>query len=238
MSFHHNPFIRGYWGLDIQRVLEITHDEASPPVYRPLHSSQARLSDEEAVLRPCLFGADFALITPERRIARALREQCRADGFVQAVRYAMHGVEVDGQSVHLGDALCLAQANEVIRRLTFRTGFYSRSWEISTWHLDRAALEYLDRIADAALPLAAFFHVFRLPDGIIGMKLIGTPWNDAHLREIDGTTVARLRQKHRADGMPASLAHVLHLAGEADVRILIFDGGAPRLDDLPTYDHD
>jgi hypothetical protein len=31
---------------------------------------------------------------------------------------------------------------------------------------------------------------------------------------------------------------VLHLAGKADVRLLIFDADAPRLDGLLTYDHD
>jgi hypothetical protein len=31
--------------------------------------------------------------------------------------------------------------------------------------------------------------------------------------------------------------NVLHLAGEADVRVLIFDDGAPKLHGLPVYEH-
>ncbi|MDR0578700.1 MAG: ABC transporter substrate-binding protein [Candidatus Accumulibacter sp.] len=237
MSFHHNPFLRGYSGLNVQRVLEITFDEQCPPVWRPLHPSQAHLSDDRIVLKACLFDPDHAIVTEGQRIPRTLRVQFEASGFVVAVRYAIHADD-DGQPVHLGDALSLEGAREVIRRLKFETGFFSRCWEISTWHLDRAALDYLERIADAALPWAPFFQVFRLHDGILLVKLIETPWNDAHLREIDGTTVASLRQAHLQHGTPRSLRDVLYPAAAADVRFLIFDGGAPRLDGLPTYDHD
>jgi hypothetical protein len=82
-----------------------------------------------------------------------------------------------------------------------------------------------------------FIDVFRLRRDVIGVKLIATPWNDERLREC-GTSAMALRQAHLKHGMPRSLLHVLHLAGEADVRILVFDGGAAQLDGLMTYDHD
>jgi hypothetical protein len=35
--------------------------------------------------------------------------------------------------------------------------------------------------------------------------------------------------------MPRSLMNVLHLAGEADIRLLIFDDSAATLNGLPVY---
>jgi hypothetical protein len=40
---------------------------------------------------------------------------------------------------------------------------------------------------------------------------------------------------HQEQGMPLSLVRLLHLAGEADVHVLIFAHGAPRLHGLPVY---
>lgn len=48
MFFHDNPFVRGYWGLSVQRVLSITLDIKRPPVWRPLYPSQEHLSDDKS----------------------------------------------------------------------------------------------------------------------------------------------------------------------------------------------
>lgn len=68
------------------------------------------------------------------------------------------------------------------------------------------------------------------------MKLIATPWTDANVQQVEGITAEELRQEHRAKGMPESLVEVLHLAALADVRMLVFDAGAPVLDGLTLYD--
>src|SRR3546814_19813587 len=80
------------------------------------------------------------------------------------------------------------------------------------------------------------FIAFRVPySPAIGVKLIATPWTDAHLQNLDGITVEQLRQEHLSKGMPADLMRVLHLAANAAVRILIFDADAPELDGTPVY---
>ncbi|MDR3220769.1 MAG: ABC transporter substrate-binding protein [Candidatus Accumulibacter sp.] len=237
MSFHSNPFLRGYESLKVQRVLEILCDVKRPLSRRALHPSQTHLSHDRIAQKSCLFYEGYAVITEGQRIPKELRAQCDGQGVVVAVRYSILADE-DGQPVPLGDAFSRADADAVIRRVRFDTGVYSRCWEISSGHLDQRALLYLESLADSGAPFGPFFCAFRLPDDAIGVKLIGTPWNDAHLRDIDGTGVMELRQAHWRHGMPQSLLHVLHLAGEADVRVLIFDGGAPQLDGLPSYDHD
>jgi len=53
----------------------------------------------------------------------------------QAPVYAIYGDDVDGRSVHIGDADSEQAAQAVAQRLRFNTGIYSRCWEISSAHL-------------------------------------------------------------------------------------------------------
>jgi len=52
---------------------------------------------------------------------------------------------------------------------------------------------------------------------------------------VDVQTTAELREEHRDAHVPDTLIDLLHRAGEADVRILIFDADARVLDGLPVY---
>ena len=126
---------------------------------------------------------------------------------------------------------------QVVRRLHFETGYYSRCWEISSAHLDAEAHRFLAELADIATPTLFLFVAFRIPySPAIGLKLIATPWTDENLRAVEGITAKRLMQEHRKKGMPESLVHALHLAALADVRMLVFDADAQVLDGLPIYD--
>jgi hypothetical protein len=133
----------------------------------------------------------------------------------------------------LADAGTLEQAKEIVRRLSIHTGTYSRCWEISMLHIDSAAYEYLERAADTQS--APYLIAFRLPYGDMGVLLMGTPWNDANLRACHDLTLVELQRIHTKNGMPRSLLHVLCLAGEADVRALIFGADADEIEGLPTY---
>jgi hypothetical protein len=103
-------------------------------------------------------------------------------------------------------------------------------------HLGLAGMLYLMNLLDTEVPFGPLFTIFRIPMATVGVNLLRTPWNDVHLQETNGMTHAELRQAHLNHGMPASLAKVLHLAGEAGVRILVFDGETPRLPGLPVCD--
>jgi hypothetical protein len=219
MSPKSNPFLRGYQNLSIDRTLCITYEDDCPPVWRPLHPSQAHLPDDQVALFPCIFSNDFALITEGHDIP-----------------YAVSGDDF-GQPVHVGDTYSEEAAREVVRRLSFETGFYSRCWEISSAHLTSEAGRFLAELADIATPSAFLFVAFRIPySPAIGVKLIATPWTDANLQLVEGITAEELRQEHRAKGMPESLVEILHLAALADVRMLIFDADASVLDGLPLYE--
>jgi len=236
MSPNSNPFLRGYQNLRIDRSLCITYEDDCPPVWRPLHPSQAHLTDDQVALFPCVFNNDFALITEGQDIPEDLEAQCQTEGVARTVVYAVSGDD-SGRPVHVGDTYSEEAAREVVRRLGFETGFYSQCWEISSAHLNPEAGRFLAELADIATPSGFLFVAFRIPySPAIGVKLIATPWTDANLQHVEGITAEALRQEHGAKGMPESLVDVLHLAALADVRMLVFDADAPVLDGLPLYD--
>ena len=236
MSPECNPFLRGYQNLRIDRSLCITYEDDCPLVWRPLHPSQAHLPDDQVARFPCIFNDDFALITEGQDFPDDLEAQCQTEGVVRTVVYAVSGDDF-GQPVHVGDTYSEEAAREVVRRLSCETGFYSRCWEISSAHLTAEAGCFLAELADIATPSGFLFVAFRIPySPAIGVKLIATPWTDAHLQFVEGITAEQLRQEHRARGMPESLVEILHLAALADVRMLIFDADASVLEGLPLYD--
>jgi len=178
MSPNSNPFLRGYQNLRIERTLCITYEDDCPPAWRPLHPSQAHLPDDQAALFPCVFNNDFALITEGQDIPEDLDTQCRTEGVVRTVVYAVSGDD-SGQSVHVGDTYSEEAAQEVVRRLSFETGFYSRCWEISSAHLTVEAGRFLAELADIATPRCFLFVAFRIPySPAIGVKLIATSWTE------------------------------------------------------------
>ena len=212
MSHSKNPFVRGYDGLSVQRLLAISYDDDCPLSYLPLHVSQSHLPDSQVERHACVFCDDFALITEGQNVPPELDAQCPSHGIARNLVYAVMAEEA-GQPLHVGDTYSEEAAREVVRRLRFETGFYSRAWEISSAHITEEAGRFLAELAD-----------------------IATPWTDANVQQVEGITAEELRQEHRAKGMPEPLVEVLHLAALADVRMLVFDADAPVLDGLTLYD--
>lgn len=231
-----NPFVRGYQGLSIHRLLAIAYDDDCPLVHLPLHPSQAHVRDDQARLASCVFCDEFALVSEDQTIPRELDDQCQTTGIVQTVLYAVMADDF-GTPVHVGDTYSEEAAREVVRRLTFETGHYSRCWEISSGHVCAMTRAYLESLADAPTVTGLFFEAFRVPDSdAVGVKLIATPWTDANLKIVDDRTADELYNEHVEACVPEPLIEVMHLAALADVRFLIFDPDAPRLEDLPFYD--
>ncbi|WP_061291176.1 DUF5983 family protein [Azotobacter vinelandii] len=236
-AFHSNsnPFLRGYQQLSINRLLLITFEDDHPPVYRPLHRSQAHLYDHEVQCFPCIFCDEFALITEGHHIRESLQDQCTTDGIVRQVVYEIVGTDLEGRPVRIGDAHSLHEAEAVVRRLSFDTGHFSRCWEISTAHLPEADLQFLKQLASTSTPCGLLFEAFAIPYGGIGCKLIGTPWTDQNLDLIGKPSIEAFREELIEAGVSEALFRVLHLAALADVRVLIFDPLAKELPGLPVF---
>lgn len=237
MSHHpKNPFLRGYSSLSIQRQVAIHYEDDCPMTYRPLHPSQSHLPDDQIERFPCIFNDDFVLITEGQVLSDELDDKCRGDGVVRNVIYAIMADD-SGTPIHVGDQYSAEEAREVVRRLTFETGHYSRCWEISSGHLPEEVRRYLEDLADASDLTGLFFETFRIPDSdAVGVKLIATPWTDENLKIVDGRSAQALHNDQTEACVPQSLIAVMELAALADVRILIFDPNAPILDGLPEYD--
>ena len=104
-------------------------------------------------------------------------------------------------------------------------------------HITEDAGRFLFELADIATPTALLFVAFRIPySPAIGIKLIATPWTDTNLQQVEGLTATELRAEHRAKGVPEELADLLHLAGQADVRMLILDADASILEGLSVIE--
>lgn len=233
-----NPFARGYDNLHIERLLLITYEDDCPPCFRPVHDSQAHLPDDELRLFPCLFNDDFALISEGQFIPEGLDERCQSTGLVRQVIYAVIG-EMLNQQCHVGDLYSLEEAQAMVHRLSFETGHYSRAWEINTAQLPEETMLYLEAwVSDSALrQTGLLFELFTLSDCCgIGCKLIGTPWTDDNLLNIERQPYSSLRQEQLDAGTPEALVNVLYLAALADVRLLIFDPDAAALDGLAIFD--
>jgi hypothetical protein len=233
-----NPLARGYDNLHIERLLLITYENDCPPCFRPVHDSQAHLSDDELQLFPCLFNDDFALISEGHSIPDELDERYQSTGLVRQVIYAVIGQTLNERH-HVGDLYSLEEAQTMVHRLSFETGHYSRAWEISTAHLPEEAMLYLEGSLSQSAPrqTGLLFELFTLSDCCgIGCKLIGTPWTDENLLNIEGKRYSSLRQEQLDAGTPEVLTNVLYLAALADVRWLIFDPDAAVVDGLTIFD--
>ncbi|EWH28533.1 DUF5983 family protein [Pseudomonas aeruginosa] len=230
-----NPFTRGYHGFHIQRVAVIGYDDRCPMTYLPLHRSQSHVPDEQLIHRRCIFSDDFVLVTKGQEVAPELDALCSGTGTILSVLYSIYGDD-NGASRHIGDTQTLEAAREVVHRLSFETGHYSRCWEISNAHVTEDAIRYLEDMADTETPTGLLFVAFHIPcSPAVGVKLIATPWTSANLLHVEGITAEQLRQEHLGQSVPPSLLEILHQAAAADVRILILDADAPTLDGLALY---
>src|SRR3989344_832030 len=96
--------------------------------------------------------SDFAVVSngPDSVSAEVLAERDAGEGaygVVGAVVYAIHGDDFDGRPVHIGDTYSAEAAREVVQRLSFETGYYSRCWEISSAHISHETGQYLANLA-------------------------------------------------------------------------------------------
>lgn len=230
-----NPFIRGYWNLHIVRTLSVSYEDGSPHVWRNIHPSQQHLPDDILISSPCIITSEFAVVrNGTEPVNIELTNQCDlGEGIVGAVVYSIHGDDPEGHLIHVGDTYSIEAARKVVQRLNFETGYYSRSWEISTAHISQETCDRLASMADVATPEACMFTAFRIPNSqAIGIKLICTPWTDKNLEYVLGISANQLRQTFLNAGVPHDLANILELAGQADVRILILDADARTLPGL------
>ncbi|TCQ85814.1 ABC transporter substrate-binding protein [Pseudomonas sp. JUb52] len=230
-----NPFIRGYQDLHIRRDLLITNDSNYQPIYRQLAADQKDLPDDQLAGHYCVFGDTHALVIEPEEISEEQDALYPTDGQVRAVVYAVRASE-NGEELHLGDTESLARAEGLLKRIEFETGFYSRSFEITSSHLPDDEWDELQDLVQHADTQQLMFECFTLPDSdAVGFKLHGTPWTDEHLNNLEGFGLSALQAKQHEEGFMPETIRVLGLAGQADVRILILDPNGCLLKGLPVF---
>ena len=104
MSHSKNPFVRGYDGLSVQRLLAISYDDDCPLSYLPLHVSQSHLPDSQVERHACVFCDDFALITEGHELVRACLHRNRPGRYqLQAAIAAVPDLEIVRIDPNLAD---------------------------------------------------------------------------------------------------------------------------------------
>ncbi|APO83320.1 hypothetical protein N5D79_06335 [Pseudomonas sp. GD03817] len=229
-----NPFLRGVQNLSYERVVQINYADDCPPCYRALHLAQNQLPNEAINLQPCLFDDDYAVITDSERVPPLVRMRCPVDGLVRTVLYQVIDSHL-GRLLQLGDLPSEEAARDLVEQLSFATGHYSRSWEISSAHLPAEAFEYLQVRAWCNSP-ASFFECFELNSShAVGCKLYSTPWVVGMGTGSSSCSIDEVSARLRDDHVPPALLQLLLLAGQADTRFLIFDPDAAALPELPLF---
>lgn len=235
MNFSYNPFVRGYENFTIERRAMIARDGESRPVYRAIHASQVELADAYLTGRQCVYLDGYCFCVDSNVIPLDVLQDFGTTGFIVGVVYLIQCSQ-NGISKCLGPVSSLESAQGIIDSLQFETGFYSRSWEISSAHITQQDFERLERRVYMDRPEGVLFETFRLNQShAIGIKLIATPWTDQALKAVD-TSVGELCGTLRETGLSESFINVALLAAQADTRILIFDPDAPALEGLAHYD--
>lgn len=122
-------------------------------------------------LNPFLRGYDKLSI-------QLLVQDLQPGGSLRALSYVIHAKDRDHTLV-LGVQPTLEQARQIVERLTFATGHFSRCWEISTAHLPEAVVDYLFSLAYADKPLhlrELHIEFFEMSGhSVVGCKLRNTP---------------------------------------------------------------
>ncbi len=236
-TFPSNPLARGFLSFRYERQLQILYDSYCEPCYRALHPSQQHLPDEQLSRCRCGFNDDVALVTGEHCVDPELMAQYTDTGTLTAVVYSLMADHF-GQAMHLGDLPTEEAVKALVEQLSFTTGHYSRSWEISSAHLPRGEFQQLEERVWRGTP-AGFFECFELVDShTVGCKLFSTPWLRDPPPRSTTNVLAEVAARLQDDGVPPVLASLLLLAGQADVRWLLFDPDAAPMAELPLYlDH-
>ncbi|VVN69869.1 hypothetical protein PS726_00338 [Pseudomonas fluorescens] len=129
--------------------------------------------------------------------------RCPGAGLGSSVIYQTIGRHL-GCPMHLGDLPNEEAARPLIELLSFSTGHYSRSWEISSAHLPTTEFEYLQERAWHHSP-TGFFECFELSSShAVGCKLYSPSWSmeaEGHC----GCSASEVSTRMRDDDVPPVL---------------------------------
>lgn len=230
-----NPFFRGLTDFEIKRLLRIAYDGESKYELCKVHPSQDKYPDHFIIGDSCWFNKEHAYLRQDDQMPSLdvfdISES--QEGSVIDVVYELTA-KCGVTKVHVGDYPSRQDAQCVVEHLSFNNGAFSRCWEISNSHITEDAFNYIHQRGTADID-HVIFEPFVVHSMAAGLVLFNTPWTDANLKDIC-MSVDCYKEQLVHDQVPECLARLLLLAGEADVRVLIFDSEAPQLKGLPVYD--
>lgn len=239
-----NPFEKGFQDYRIERLAMIyTQDLPWTLHYAPIHPCQQYLKDVEFENQHAIFSDHYAFLENDSATQDILAT-CKYQGQFIKIVYRINASYGMGETI-IGQPITLDEAQNIVQKLQFETGTFSRCWEISNRHIPKTDFDLLLNDAKQLPQIVAspfLMDLFILDDQddfSLGIRLNRTPWTDEHLTKVTDYNTASLRQSYLADGdLSAAFVDLIMLAGQADVRIVIFKTQGKVLEHLPIYCHD
>lgn len=239
-----NPLAIGYSNVIVNRLVRLVDNEDGSIETLPLHPSQVDIDSSELVGEQGFYGKKYAVVDrSDTELTSAAKKACPRSCTIDCAVYRIEGVPYSKPDSiqHIGDVYDPLETQQVVNNITFHSGKYGRIWEINSCHIPSDDYQTLSGALMLGNAYAnCLFEVFAFPVNefpCVGIKLIGTPWNEETTQLNLGISYQELYDRCLdLEGLSESFVKLLHLAGTTDVRILILDPQAARIE-LPLYEH-
>lgn len=222
----------------IKRILALLDVETNALLFIPLHEQQDYLRPV-SITEKIYFNEQFALVANDSLIPKELWSQCPREGKFLKHCYQVIDTLNGMENIPLGIYLDKASAQSMIDQLV-NSSSYGKVWEISTRHITREALSYLQQEIDKQTEYQALnFELFAIPgiiEDFVAVKLMATPWTDENLFYQFDFTRQNIIERQKQAGLPDCFIELLHKAAQEEVRILVFDSLEDPINELETYD--
>lgn len=232
-----NPFTKGYERFSIERMLVISSENSDRLIYLEMPMDLQSKQDSFFFGKACLFDQERAYLLDD--LEKAASKQIQS-GKIVSVVYHIEGYN-GIYRCHIGDAITLDAAQDVVKQLSFMPGHFERCWHISTQHLSRFAFTLLQELFYEKNPDNTLLEVFPMHNGqSIGIQFFYS--KSLHRRmHLQNKLYAFSDCKDKLDRLfrnppPECLIDVLTLAYIARTSVLIISDQYPVVQGLPTFD--
>ena len=228
-----NPFRRGYDRFTIDRTLVITSENSDRLIYFEMTKEQQSQQDWNYFGKNCLFDNNRVYLLDSTDVPTS--SQTRS-GRIVSVIYQIYGYT--GMFCnHIGDAVTMEAARNVMHEFSFMPGQYEKCWQISDKHLPASVFSILQKMFYDRDPQNDLLEIFPIHTGNAMGILLNLPEHHPKVRVLPNVYTQYRNELLALFGeqAPECLIDLLSLAYIAGTRMLIMSNKAHVLYGLPTF---
>lgn len=228
-----NPFNKGYDRFSIDRTFVITSKKSDRLIYREMSKDQQNLEDWQCFGKPCLFDSSQVYLLDSHKTPVSPETQ---SGQIVSIIYEICGYSNRFCS-HIGDAITMSAARNVVDQLSFIPGHFEKCWQISDKHLPASAFSVLQGLFCERRPQNNLLEVFPMHAGsAMGIEFL-LPQTRNRATDLQNEYAQFRRDLALLLGEQSleCLIELLFLAYIAGTRMLILSEQAPVLEGLAVF---